>query len=195
MLLRDLGDQAGAVGPALEQFFTLEAGERHHNPMGTLHGGILCDLADAAMGFVLMNKIQIITGSLDGTSGFLLSLLMCRAMNRSITNVLFGAFGQAQQLNQVGLGVEILEQQPHPLEILHGAHVFEEISTLALHGLLPGDLLFDAFAIDIYWKALKARVKEVRKATGNDKFCENFEIANKLAIAYREERPTKVVRA
>ena len=40
-------------------------------------------LADAAMGFVLMNKIQIITGSLDGTSGFLLSLLMCRAMNRS----------------------------------------------------------------------------------------------------------------
>jgi NAD(P) transhydrogenase subunit beta len=46
------------------------------------------------MGFVLMNKIQIITGSLDGTSGFLLSLLMCRAMNRSAFNVLFGAFGK-----------------------------------------------------------------------------------------------------
>jgi NAD(P) transhydrogenase subunit beta len=53
-------------------------------------------LADAAMGFVLMNKIQIITGSLDGTSGFLLSLLMCRAMNRSAMNVLFGAFGRVQ---------------------------------------------------------------------------------------------------
>jgi len=53
-------------------------------------------LADAAMGFVLMNKIQIITGSLDGTSGFLLSLLMCRAMNRSALNVLFGAFGKVQ---------------------------------------------------------------------------------------------------
>src|SRR6059036_4057698 len=51
-------------------------------------------LADASMGFVLMNKIQIITGSLDGTSGFLLALLMCRAMNRSAMNVLFGAFGQ-----------------------------------------------------------------------------------------------------
>jgi len=51
-------------------------------------------LADAAMGFVLMNKIQIITGSLDGTSGFLLSILMCRAMNRSAANVLFGAFGK-----------------------------------------------------------------------------------------------------
>ena len=50
-------------------------------------------LADSAMGFVLMNKIQIITGSLDGTSGFLLALLMCRAMNRSAMNVLFGAFG------------------------------------------------------------------------------------------------------
>jgi NAD(P) transhydrogenase subunit beta len=54
-------------------------------------------LADAAMGFVLMNKIQIITGSLDGTSGLLLSLLMCRAMNRSATNVLFGAFGKIEQ--------------------------------------------------------------------------------------------------
>src|SRR5207245_6518031 len=54
-------------------------------------------LADAMMGFVLMNKIQIITGSLDGTSGFLLSLLMCRAMNRSATNVLFGAFGKATE--------------------------------------------------------------------------------------------------
>jgi NAD(P) transhydrogenase subunit beta len=54
-------------------------------------------LADAAMGFVLMNKIQIITGSLDGTSGFLLSLLMCRAMNRSALNVLFGAFGKLEE--------------------------------------------------------------------------------------------------
>jgi len=54
-------------------------------------------LADAAMGFVLMNKIQIVTGSLDGTSGFLLSLLMCRAMNRSATNVLFGAFGSVSE--------------------------------------------------------------------------------------------------
>jgi NAD(P) transhydrogenase subunit beta len=54
-------------------------------------------LADAAMGFVLMNKIQIITGSLDGTSGFLLSILMCRAMNRSAFNVLFGAFGKVEE--------------------------------------------------------------------------------------------------
>jgi H+-translocating NAD(P) transhydrogenase subunit beta len=63
-------------------------------------------LADAAMGFVLMNKIQIITGSLDGTSGFLLSLLMCRAMNRSATNVLFGAFGQVSDEAAAAAGAE-----------------------------------------------------------------------------------------
>jgi len=74
------------------------------------------------------------------------------------------------------------------------AHVFEEISTLALHGLLPEDLLFDAFAIDIYWDQLKDRVAQVRKETGNDKFCENFEITAKLAVAYREERPATVIR-
>src|SRR5262249_54101357 len=53
-------------------------------------------LADAAMGFVLLNKIQIITGSLDGSSGFLLSLLMCRALNRSSMNVLYGPCGKIE---------------------------------------------------------------------------------------------------
>src|SRR4029450_1734333 len=52
-------------------------------------------LASAATGFVLNNKVLIIAGTLDGFSGFILSILMCRAMNRSITNVLFGAFGSA----------------------------------------------------------------------------------------------------
>jgi H+-translocating NAD(P) transhydrogenase subunit beta len=64
-------------------------------------------LADASMGFVLMNKIQIITGSLDGTSGFLLSLLMCRAMNRSAVNVLFGAFGKVAK-EEVGPAAEAM---------------------------------------------------------------------------------------
>jgi len=51
-------------------------------------------LAGVATGFVLHNNVLIIAGALDGTSGFLLSVIMCRAMNRSFTNVIFGAFGQ-----------------------------------------------------------------------------------------------------
>jgi proton-translocating NAD(P)+ transhydrogenase subunit beta len=52
-------------------------------------------LAASATGFALSNNILIIAGTLDGASGFILSILMCRAMNRSMMNVLFGAFGQA----------------------------------------------------------------------------------------------------
>jgi NAD(P) transhydrogenase subunit beta len=57
-------------------------------------------LASAATGFVLGNNVLIIAGTLDGFSGFILSILMCRAMNRSITNVLFGAFGSAATSTQ-----------------------------------------------------------------------------------------------
>ena len=59
-------------------------------------------LASAATGFVLSNKVLIIAGTLDGFSGFILSILMCRAMNRSITNVLFGAFGSAATAEGAG---------------------------------------------------------------------------------------------
>jgi NAD(P) transhydrogenase subunit beta len=61
-------------------------------------------LAAAATGFALSNNVLIIAGTLDGFSGFILSVLMCRAMNRSMTNVLFGAFGSVKPEGEAAEG-------------------------------------------------------------------------------------------
>ncbi|MGH7682393.1 MAG: NAD(P)(+) transhydrogenase (Re/Si-specific) subunit beta, partial [Candidatus Eiseniibacteriota bacterium] len=61
-------------------------------------------LATAATGFALHNAVLIVSGTLVGASGTLLTYLMCRAMNRPITNVLFGAFGSAPKAAAPGMG-------------------------------------------------------------------------------------------
>ena len=72
-------------------------------------------LAAVAMGFVLDSKLLVTAGALDGSSGLILSIIMCRAMNRSFTNVLFGAFGKAQPAIAAG------EQKPWKQETVEGA--------------------------------------------------------------------------
>jgi len=70
-------------------------------------------LSAVAMGFVLENQLLIVAGALDGSSGLILSIIMCRAMNRSFTNVLFGAFGQVQVQAAAGEAKPVKSATPH----------------------------------------------------------------------------------
>ncbi len=87
-------------------------------------------LSAVAMGFVLDNKLLITAGALDGASGLILAIIMCKAMNRSFLNVLFGAFGQAQQAKASG------EQKIYKEETIEGgAQVLEQANLVVI---IPG---------------------------------------------------------
>src|SRR5258708_35753070 len=85
----------------------------------------------------------------------------------------------------------LLKKSLQPDDYVLLAHLFEEISVLALHHLIPEALLYDAFAFDLYWDEVREDVIRTRKQTGNDKFCENFELAAERAREYRADRPPK----
>jgi NAD(P) transhydrogenase subunit beta len=61
-------------------------------------------LAACAAGFVISNNILIVAGALVGASGIILTKIMCKAMNRSLANVLFSGFGSATQKKAAGSG-------------------------------------------------------------------------------------------
>ncbi|KXK15135.1 MAG: NAD(P)(+) transhydrogenase (AB-specific) [Chloroflexi bacterium OLB14] len=104
-------------------------------------------LAAAATGFAIGNKVLIIAGALDGASGFILSIIMSKAMNRSFTNVLFGAVGatqadssglaEARPINRVGIEDTkfILEQADrvvvvpgYGMAVAQAQHIVRELS-------------------------------------------------------------------
>lgn len=87
-------------------------------------------LTGAVMGFMLANRIQIITGALDGASGFILSMLMCKAMNRSMTNVLFGAFGKVAESSQQQAGSDHKAVQSVSIE--EALQFFEQAKTVII---------------------------------------------------------------
>jgi NAD(P) transhydrogenase subunit beta len=87
-------------------------------------------LSAVAMGFVLDNKLLITAGALDGSSGLILAIIMCKAMNRSFTNVLFGAFGQVQQITAGG------DHKVYKAETIEGAgQVMEQANQVVI---IPG---------------------------------------------------------
>ena len=86
----------------------------------------------------------------------------------------------------------LLQKKLEPDDYMLLAHLFEEISVMALHHLIPEALLFDAFAFDLYWDELREDVLGLRAETANEKFCENFEIAAERAREYRQDRPPKL---
>jgi NAD(P) transhydrogenase subunit beta len=87
-------------------------------------------LSAVAMGFVLNSMLLVTAGALDGSSGLILSIIMCRAMNRSFTNVLFGAFGSVQKTKVIG------EQKEWKQESVEGAAQLLEQATQVV--VIPG---------------------------------------------------------
>ena len=79
-------------------------------------------LASSATGFAIGNNVLIIAGALDGASGFILSLIMSKAMNRSFGNIIFGAFGAVtakSEKTSAGLTVQSISVEDAAIQIAY----------------------------------------------------------------------------
>ncbi|MCO5234058.1 MAG: NAD(P)(+) transhydrogenase (Re/Si-specific) subunit beta [Chitinophagales bacterium] len=90
-------------------------------------------MAACATGFVLSNNVLIISGALVGASGIVLTQIMCKAMNRSLMNVLLGGFGQtAGSAGSVDGGSDIVVKE---VGVEEAAQIFDSVSSLII---VPG---------------------------------------------------------
>ncbi len=91
----------------------------------------LSGLAACAVGFVLLNKVLIVTGCLVGASGLILTQIMCKSMNRSLAQVLFGQFGASA----AAAGAKGPALHAHPLT---GEEAFYLLESAATVMFIPG---------------------------------------------------------
>ena len=90
-------------------------------------------LAACAAGFVIGNNVLIVAGSLVGASGLILTNIMCKAMNRSLLNVLFGGFGANDSSSSSGEGK--VQGDVKPINIADSYLILEAASTVLI---VPG---------------------------------------------------------
>jgi NAD(P) transhydrogenase subunit beta len=118
--------------------------------------------AAAAAGFVLANDLLIVTGALVGASGTILSIIMCRAMNRSILNVVFGGFGTADGGGAAGPAVDQGEVRE-----IKSDELAEELSRAKQVVIVPGYGMAVARAqnaVNDFMRVLRERGVSVRFA-------------------------------
>ena len=88
-------------------------------------------MAACAAGFIILNNVLIVSGALVGASGIILTNIMCKAMNRSLSNVLFSGFGSAQTAS----GGSAVQGEAKPVSAEDAYYILEAASSVAI---VPG---------------------------------------------------------